>query len=126
MGLAQHLATEPAVPLLAVVRVTRERLPLLQVEGVRRRAQADDRPARLDSLQFASRVSCAVDRAAVDRTDDVADAQLRIIGRTASNDLHDQGSMDIGWHGVDVPRASDLTQRQTVLVVGLGGHRFPT
>ncbi len=47
-GLAQDLPAEAAVPALAVPGVAGERLALLDVEGVRRRPHADDRPARVD------------------------------------------------------------------------------
>ena len=47
-GLAQHLPAEAAVPLLALPAVAGVGLAPLDVEGVRRRPQADDRPARLD------------------------------------------------------------------------------
>ena len=48
-GLAEHLPAEAAVPFLALPTCTRRRsCRRLDVERVRRRPHADDRPARLD------------------------------------------------------------------------------
>ena len=47
-SLAEDLSTEAAVPRLAPPRIVGELFPLFDVEGVRRRAEADDRLAGLD------------------------------------------------------------------------------
>ena len=49
-GFAQDLPAEAAVPVLVLPVVFGERLAVLDVEGVRRGAHADDRPARLDVI----------------------------------------------------------------------------
>ena len=55
-----------------------------------------NRPSDLDRPQPAPRIRGAVNRVAVDRTDDVPGGELSLVGGAAIDDVHDQRPASIG------------------------------
>ena len=87
----------------------------------------EDRPTGQDPAQLSPRLVHGMDWAAVDRSNDVAHGEFRVVSRAIWGDPHNQYAAN-GCRQRQVVRTGrrDLAKRQAVILVGIVRGRFST